>query len=450
MAGPRTKADIERILNKLDTADEGKLGSAELQQLLTQLHTSTRSLSEDTLQSLFSRRGVRILGQYAFQDTAKPEHLPALRCLNNVLVRSSQSRLFLSSEIGANKIASLFKRQDPEDDLALSNIVIFSCHGNSLDLTEVLEKDGFANDVNAMIARYAKSGPFPTAELTSPSAASLRLLASLASRYESQAHLFLDSVDHVLDMLARVTVGSPPLELPVSLFVNCLPVLPVQEKTKISVEAIDKLVEILKASVASYAAQEDGKEILPLLFGLRRIAQSEATEAKTHLKASIIPTDEDRHEALGKGQTLPHKILNLSSESVYPEVREVIMSLFFELSDKDPSLFVHNVGFGNAAGYLSSQGIEISQKDLGAGALNAHINPITGQRIDSEPNTILPEMTDEEKEREAERLFVLFERLRATGIVDVENPVVTAAREGRIEELPSSDDEEEKKDDKGK
>lgn len=214
----------------------------------------------------------------------------------------------------------------------------------------------------------------------------------------------------MLDMLAKVTVGSPPLELPVSLFVNCLPVLPVQEKTKISVEAIGKLVEILKASVASYATQEDGKEILPLLFGLRRIAQSEATEAKTHLKASIIPTDEDRHEALGKGQTLPHKILNLSSESVYPEVREVIMSLFFELSDKDPSLFVHNVGFGNAAGYLSSQGIEISQKDLGAGASNAHINPITGQRIDSEPNTILPEMTDEEKEREAERLFVLFER----------------------------------------
>ena len=38
------------------------------------------------------------------------------------------------------------------------------------------------------------------------------------------------------------------------------------------------------------------------------------------------------------------------------------------------------------------------------------INPITGQRTDMEPVDTGPEMTDEEKEREAERLFVLFER----------------------------------------
>lgn len=38
------------------------------------------------------------------------------------------------------------------------------------------------------------------------------------------------------------------------------------------------------------------------------------------------------------------------------------------------------------------------------------INPITGQRKDMEPVDKGPEMTDEEKEREAERLFVLFER----------------------------------------
>ncbi len=39
-------------------------------------------------------------------------------------------------------------------------------------------------------------------------------------------------------------------------------------------------------------------------------------------------------------------------------------------------------------------------------------------------------MTEEEKEREAERLFVLFERLKATGVVDVKNPV-----ERRFEEV---------------
>ena len=48
-------------------------------------------------------------------------------------------------------------------------------------------------------------------------------------------------------------------------------------------------------------------------------------------------------------------------------------------------------------------------------------------------------MTDAEKEREAERLFVLFERLRATGVLNVENPLRTAQQTGRFEEL--SDDE---------
>jgi hypothetical protein len=49
-------------------------------------------------------------------------------------------------------------------------------------------------------------------------------------------------------------------------------------------------------------------------------------------------------------------------------------------------------------------------------------------------------MTQEEKEREAERLFVLFERLKATGVMDVVNPVEQAYRSGRIQEL--SDDED--------
>lgn len=65
-------------------------------------------------------------------------------------------------------------------------------------------------------------------------------------------------------------------------------------------------------------------------------------------------------------------------------------------------------------------------------------------------------MSEEEKEREAEKLFVLFERhitpitelarrawanlrprnrLKKTGVVGVENPVATAVREGRFEEL---------------
>lgn len=211
-------------------------------------------------------------------------------------------------------------------------------------------------------------------------------------------------------MLSQMTIPKPPLQAPVSTLIHCLPMLPLQKKHHISVKGVDKLVEVLKDCIVSYGSPDKENEFLPLLLALNHISQSEATEAKAQLKKSFIPTDEDRKEALGKGKTLPHKLLRLSNMSMYPEVREVIMTMFFELSDKDSSRFVHNVGFGNAAGYLSSKGIEISQKDLGEAAGAADVNPVTGQRVDAESVPDLPEMTEEEKEREAERLFVLFER----------------------------------------
>ena len=66
-------------------------------------------LPDAALESLYSKRGVGILGRYAFQEPPKPEHLPALRCLNNVLVRSVASRKLVSNEIGAHKIVATLK-----------------------------------------------------------------------------------------------------------------------------------------------------------------------------------------------------------------------------------------------------------------------------------------------------------------------------------------------------
>lgn len=77
-----------------------------------------------------------------------------------------------------------------------------------------------------------------------------------------------------------------------------------------------------------------------------------------------------------------------------------------------------------------------------------NINPITGQYLNtnsslSHPNpssssTKIPtidDWTDEEKEREAEKMFVLFERLNKNGIIKVENPVRKWQQEGRFEEM---------------
>ena len=94
------------------------------------------------------------------------------------------------------------------------------------------------------------------------------------------------------------------------------------------------------------------------------------------------------------------------------------------------------VGYGNAAGYLVSHNIPFA----GSAFSDPHpsesrpYNAITGQYLDSASASLkeLEGMTEEEKEREAEKLFVLFERLKKNGIITATNPIGEAIREGRI------------------
>ena len=95
------------------------------------------------------------------------------------------------------------------------------------------------------------------------------------------------------------------------------------------------------------------------------------------------------------------------------------------------------IGYGNAAGYLYNHHMlaappttSSSSSSSSAAGAGPAINPITGtiQREREDPTA---DMTQEEKEREAEKLFVLFERLEKAG--GMENPIKKAFHEGKLE-----------------
>src|SRR5436190_2139300 len=95
----------------------------------------------------------------------------------------------------------------------------------------------------------------------------------------------------------------------------------------------------------------------------------------------------------------------------------------FQLVNSSPAELVDAIGYGYASGYLFSHNIPVPENVRNLNSGRGDINPITGQRLGTEPaGPDLSEMTEEEKEIEAEKLFVLFERLRKLG-VGVENPV---------------------------
>lgn len=98
------------------------------------------------------------------------------------------------------------------------------------------------------------------------------------------------------------------------------------------------------------------------------------------------------------------------------------------------------VGYGNVAGFLFQKGIMGAPPAPGSSTSSTSapsetadgmpINPITGVVQKQEQSG--PEMTDEEKEREAEKLFVLFDRLERMGAIPPSsNPVRKAIAEGK-------------------
>lgn len=93
------------------------------------------------------------------------------------------------------------------------------------------------------------------------------------------------------------------------------------------------------------------------------------------------------------------------------------------------------LGYGNVAGFLFHKGVVFAVKPSISGpptttATGLPINPITGT-IEKEHEPVA--MTDEEKEEEAEKLFVLFERLEKTGAMPPSrNPIRRAIQEGKL------------------
>jgi hypothetical protein len=288
----------------------------------------------------------------------------------------------------------------------------------------------------------------------------LKLLFNITHHYPDLTSHFSQSIPSIFTILVHRKLPTPPLEAPVSYLINALINLDLEDKSGAQQEAYgmnavfptsspsvnaEHLITILDAAIRAYTESELDTTISPLVTLIRRIYEIAPPAVKKAMESLLLPSDAERAQPLGRSNTLSSRLLQLSTSAMTPTLRGSISAMLFELSGKDASKFVQNVGYGYASGFLLSNNIPMPENAMEEHAAATQesggipVNPITGQRLDmEEPDTSEP-MTMEEREREAERLFVLFERLRATGVVNVQNPVTEAYQSGRIQEL--SDDE---------
>ncbi|KAF8803720.1 hypothetical protein BYT27DRAFT_7195060 [Phlegmacium glaucopus] len=156
--------------------------------------------------------------------------------------------------------------------------------------------------------------------------------------------------------------------------------------------------------------------------------------SRTRVRHWIVPEDLDRSSPLEERPDILGRCLRLLSCIYHPRLKDAIGELLFAVADSDASTLCSLVGYGNVAGFLFHKGFFSAPSQSRSGAATSTssseaINPITGTTM--KPAEGVP-MSDEEKELEVEKLFVLFDRLEKTGAIPADqNPMRKAIQQRR-------------------
>jgi len=185
----------------------------------------------------------------------------------------------------------------------------------------------------------------------------------------------------------------------------------------------------------------------PLLL-MRKLVDGDV-DARQRAKNWILPEDLDRTEPLEGRSDILGRLIRLMGSVYHPRLASCAGEVIFAICDSNSSMMSAQIGYGNAAGYLFNKGIlsappppstsgkgkeprGSSSPDTDESDDGQNINPITGTVYKRGDRSALDDMTEEEKEREAEKLFVLFDRLEKTGVA--RNPIKQALHEGKLEQ----------------
>lgn len=323
--------------------------------------------------------------------------------------------------------------ESTDDEFLASRILFLLTYHTTLDYAQLILADHLADSINAAIARHAKrfSGSTPPRNQGSTSPMDLMALSETMKLIFNVIHFhpklnvnFSPSIPNICKILVGRGIPTPPLSEPTNHLINALLNLDLDDAEGLIVGEdgvfpsadpkcnTEHLIAILDKAALTYPEAELDSTIAPTVTLIRRIYEIAPENVRKYMQSRILPTPEERDKPLGKSSTLSSRLLNLSTSALTPTLRGSISALMFELSDSDASTFVQNVGYGFASGFLMSQNIPMPENAMQSteGELGIPVNPITGQRLDREDVQESAPMTKEEKEREAERLFVLFER----------------------------------------
>ncbi|GAA6017215.1 hypothetical protein JCM11491_001855 [Sporobolomyces phaffii] len=204
---------------------------------------------------------------------------------------------------------------------------------------------------------------------------------------------------------------------------------------------------VLPANPDDWIATGEGEaskieEILgPVMLLLRKLSM--VGEANEMFRFVLFPPDLDRSKPVNRHPTLTGHLVRLLSSMFLPNTAFGVGEFLYNLAERSPEKLCALIGYGTASGFLQNRGELIppppvsheegDEANSTTAANSRPINPITGAFEPAEDPDVAP-MTDEDKEKEAEKLYTLFDRMERTGIMSAGNPVNKARQEGKFEE----------------
>jgi hypothetical protein len=342
------------------------------------------------------------------------------------------------------KACNKLKNDSRDDEFLVSRIIFLTTYDSNVNIENLIDQYHLAENICVNISRHARQyvtkqkkvkelDPMEDMALIE----TLKLMFNVTHFCPQRTAAFSPALPHILTLLTKRAVSSSkPLEPPIGSLVNSLMNVPFEQKDSLAQlfpkgalnTNVDRLHEILEKSIKVYADDELEQLVSPLLTLLRKVYENAPREVQKYMQRALLPSEADREKVLGRAESLASRLLRLSTNPTTPQVRETISSLLFDLSDNDARKFVQNVGYGFASGFLFQHNVPIPENAMEAYSLSGSegsnarasqdsreqfagmVNPVTGQLLDREEIVEEEPMTMEEKEREAERLFVLFER----------------------------------------
>lgn len=402
---------------------------------------------------VYCKTGLNVLGEIAFgsKNNQRPlASLEAARIIANALLLRDEMQSEFATLGYKESVVDFYSQQSADHEFVGARILFLLTYRGKVDFVALIESHQLLDHMQTRLSKHAscisntsfERSPVDTMALTETT----KLLYNLTIKYPGQMHFFSKTVPSLMDIVSTIALPSSALAPPIAQLLNDLAVVewPAsmnEGRENVMLGLAHRLVELLDRSTSSLRPAQLETMLIALITATIKLNELPYTQVKQLLRRSLLPQDEERDRPLGHSQSLASRLLRLQTSSGLTILPEAISDLLFGLSDREARAFVHNIGYGHAAGYLMTHKIPIPEglkttantSDPRDGGVQ--INPVTGQRRGAETPVNMPAMTDAEKEKEAEKLFVLFERLKATGVMNVENPLRVAQQSGQFEEL---------------